>query len=42
MFALSLLSQDEHYPKRSLRSRRKAADRNQEYRESLLGLQPLG
>lgn len=41
-FALSLLSQDERHPKRSLRSRRKAADRNREYRESLLGLQPLG
>ena len=38
-FALTLLRQDQQYPKRSLRSRRKTADRLTEYRESLLGLQ---
>jgi predicted transposase YbfD/YdcC len=38
-FALTLLRQDQQYPKRSLRSRRKTADRLANYRESLLGLQ---
>jgi predicted transposase YbfD/YdcC len=37
-FALALLRRDETYPKRSLRSRRKTADRNPGYRASLLGL----
>jgi hypothetical protein len=37
-FALALLRRDETYPKRSLRSRRKTADRNPLYRASLLGL----
>ena len=41
-FALSLLRQDTQYPKRSLRSRRKTADRLPDYRASLLGLAPLG
>jgi predicted transposase YbfD/YdcC len=41
-FALSLLRQDTHYPKRSLRGRRKTADRLPDYRASLLGLTPLG
>lgn len=41
-FALSLLRQDTQYPKRSLRGRRKTADRLPEYRASLLGLVPLG
>jgi predicted transposase YbfD/YdcC len=41
-FALTLLRQDQQYPKRSLRSRRKTADRRSEYRESLLGLQARG
>jgi hypothetical protein len=41
-FALSLLRQDRQYPKRSLRSRRKTADRIPGYRASLLGLAPLG
>ena len=41
-FALSLLRQDTQYPKRSLRSRRKTADRLPNYRASLLGLAPLG
>ncbi len=41
-FALTLLRQDQHYPKRSLRSRRKTADRIPDYRASLLGLAPLG
>jgi predicted transposase YbfD/YdcC len=36
-FALTLLRQDQQYPKRSLRSRRKTADRIPEYRASLLG-----
>jgi predicted transposase YbfD/YdcC len=40
--ALSLLRQDTQYPKRSLRSRRKTADRIPDYRASLLGLAPLG
>jgi predicted transposase YbfD/YdcC len=35
-FALALLRRDETYPKRSLRSRRKTADRNPDYRASLL------
>ncbi len=39
-FALSLLRQDTQYPKRSLRSRRKTADRLPDYRASLLGLTP--
>ena len=38
-FALTLLRQDQQYPKRSLRSRRKTADRLSDYRESLLDLQ---
>ena len=37
-FALALLRQDTQYPKRSLRSRRKTADRLPDYRASLLGL----
>lgn len=37
-FAISLLRQDQRYPKRSLRSRRKTADRIPDYRASLLGL----
>lgn len=41
-FALSLLRQDTQYPKRSLRGRRKTADRIPDYRASLLGLAPLG
>lgn len=40
--ALTLLRQDRHYPKRSLRGRRKTADRLPDYRASLLGLPPLG
>lgn len=40
-FALALLRQDSQYPKRSLRSRRKTADRLPDYRASLLGLAPL-
>lgn len=39
-FALTLLRQDTHYPKRSLRSRRQTADRNPAYRASLLGFAP--
>jgi hypothetical protein len=41
-FALSLLRQDSKYPKRSLRSRRKTAERIPDYRASLLGITPLG
>ena len=41
-FALSLLRQDKQYPKRSLRGRRKTADRLPDYRASLLGLAPRG
>lgn len=41
-FALSLLRQDKQYPKRSLRGRRKAADRPPNYRASLLGFASLG
>ena len=41
-FALTLLRQDQQYPKRSMRSRRKTADRLTDYRESLLDLQPRG
>jgi predicted transposase YbfD/YdcC len=41
-FACSLLRSDDTYPKRSLRSRRKTADRLPEYRASLLGLTPRG
>ena len=37
-FALSLLRQDVRYPKHSLRSRRKTAERLPDYRASLLGL----
>ncbi len=40
--ALTLLRKDPRYPKRSLRSRRKTADRLPDYRASLLGLAPLG
>lgn len=39
-FALALLRTDNRYPKRSLRSRRKTADRLPEYRASLLSLTP--
>jgi predicted transposase YbfD/YdcC len=41
-FALALLRQDTQYPKRSLRSRRKTAERLPDYRASLLGLSPRG
>lgn len=41
-FALTLLRQDPHYPKRSLRGRRKTADRLPDFRPFLLGLKPLG
>ena len=41
-FALALLRQDNQYPKRSLRSRRKTAERLPDYRASLLGLCPQG
>ena len=41
-FALALLRQDTQYPKRSLRSRRKTAERLPDYRASLLGLVPRG
>lgn len=41
-FALALLRQDTQYPKRSLRSRRKTAERLPDYRASLLGLIPRG
>ena len=41
-FALALLRQDTQYPKRSLRSRRKTAERLPDYRASLLGLCPRG
>lgn len=41
-FALALLRQDTQYPKRSLRSRRKTADRLPDYRASLLKLRPRG
>lgn len=41
-FALALLRQDTQYSKRSLRSRRKTADRLPEYRASLLGLVARG
>ncbi len=41
-FALALLRQDKQYPKRSLRSRRKTAERLPDYRASLLGLIPRG
>jgi hypothetical protein len=37
-FALALLRRDETYPKRSLRSRKKTAERLPHYRASLLGL----
>jgi predicted transposase YbfD/YdcC len=40
--ALSLLRQDTRFPKRSLRSRRKTAERIPEYRATLLGLSPRG
>ena len=39
-FALSLLRQDRTYPRRSLRSRRKTAERLPDYRAALLGLRP--
>lgn len=41
-FALALLRQDTQYPRRSLRSRRKTAERIHNYRSSLLGLSPRG
>lgn len=41
-FALALLRQDTQYPKRSLRSRRKTADRLPDYRASLLRLVTKG
>lgn len=37
-FALALLRKDTQFPKRSLRSRRKTAERLPDYRASLLGL----
>ena len=40
-FALSLLRQDARYPRRSLRSRRKTAERHPDYRASLIGLVPV-
>lgn len=40
--ALALLHQDTRFPKRSLRSRRKTAERIPDYRASLLGLSPRG
>ena len=40
--ALMLLRRDQTYPKRSLRSRRKTADRIPDFRASLLGLQVRG
>lgn len=39
-FALTLLRQDQQYPKQSLRSRRKTADQIPDYRASLLPLGP--
>ena len=39
-FALSALRTDTLYPTRSLRRRRKLADRRPEYRETLLGITP--
>ena len=41
-FTLTLLRRDAQYPKRSLRSRRQTADRNPDYRASLLGLISVG
>lgn len=41
-FALALLRQDTQYPKRSIRSRRKTAERLPQYRTALLGLLPRG
>ena len=41
-FALALLRQDKRYPKRSIRSRRKTAERLPDYRASLLGPSPRG
>lgn len=41
-FALTLLRQDTQYAKRSLRCRRKTAERLPDYRASLLGLRPRG
>ena len=41
-FTLALSRQDTQYPKRSLRSRRKNAERLPNYRTSLLGLVPRG
>ena len=41
-FVLTLLRQDQQYPQRSMRSRRKTADRLTDYRESLLDLQARG
>ena len=38
-FALSALRNDKQYPERSLRRRRKLADRRPEYRAQLLGLE---
>jgi predicted transposase YbfD/YdcC len=40
-FALSALRIDKRYPNRSLRRRRKLADRRPDYRVELLGLKPL-
>jgi len=39
-FALSALRLDKHHPERSVRRRRKLADRHPEYRVELLGLRP--
>lgn len=41
-FVLALLKQDTQFPKRSLRSKRKTAERLPHYRASLLGLTPRG
>lgn len=40
-FALSALRLDKRHPERSLRRRRKLADRNPEYRVELLGIKPI-
>ena len=41
-FALALLRQAAQYPERSIRSRRKTAERLPEYRAALFGLVPRG
>ncbi len=40
-FALSALRLDKRHPERSLRRRRKLADRHPEYRVELLGIKPI-